>query len=176
MLLAELLKERQKLIRIADRSEQGWKTAEQYKKDPVGRIVTRIRKAEAAAEKKAVKKRQKRQRQRPFRRYVPYSGPRNIPVAGGGGAAAAHSPSQGFGSNRGRVSDMAQSHTCRKIDTWHEQDLQEQDHLPASKLGDERELLTYNELARNVYKMGLTWRYKVRIHYSPVQLKSLSRL
>ena len=32
---SEMIAERQKLIKIADRSEQGWKTAQEYERDPV---------------------------------------------------------------------------------------------------------------------------------------------
>ena len=58
----EVICERRKLIMIADRSDQGWKTANEYEKDPVANDSNdekRIRKAESAAEKKAIKKHQK---------------------------------------------------------------------------------------------------------------------
>lgn len=61
---SDMIRERQKLIKIADRSDQGWKTADEYEKDPVANDSDdekRIRKAESAAEKKAIKERQKRQ-------------------------------------------------------------------------------------------------------------------
>jgi hypothetical protein len=70
---SDMIRERQKLIKIADRSDQGWKTADEYEKDPVANDSDdekRIRKAESAAEKKAVKERQKRQsKSRGFRAY-----------------------------------------------------------------------------------------------------------
>ena len=53
-----MLRERQKLIKIADRSDQGWKTADEYEKDPVAIYSDdekRIKKAESAAEKNAAK-------------------------------------------------------------------------------------------------------------------------
>ncbi len=54
----DLLRGRQKLIKIADRAEQGWKAAEEYEKDPVtsdSDDEKRIRKAEISAERKANK-------------------------------------------------------------------------------------------------------------------------
>lgn len=59
-----MIAERQKLIKIADRSDQGWKTADEYERDPVASDSDdekRIRKAETAAEKKASRERLKRQ-------------------------------------------------------------------------------------------------------------------
>lgn len=59
-----MIAERQKLIKIADRSDQGWKTADEYERDPVASDSDdekRIRKAETAAEKKATRERLKRQ-------------------------------------------------------------------------------------------------------------------
>ena len=50
-----MIAERQKLIKITDRSEQGWK-ADEYERDQVaskGDDEKRIRKAEIAVEKKA---------------------------------------------------------------------------------------------------------------------------
>ena len=70
---SDMIRERQKLIKIADRSDQGWKTADEYEKDPVANDSDdekRIRKAESAAEKKATKERQKRQvKSRGFRGF-----------------------------------------------------------------------------------------------------------
>lgn len=76
---SEMIVERQKLIKIADRSEQGWKTAEEYERDPVASDSDdekRIRKAETAAEKKVMRDRLRRQgRTRSsfcsFPRYLP---------------------------------------------------------------------------------------------------------
>lgn len=55
----EWINERRKLIKITDRSEQGWKTTEEYKKDPVAANSDdekRIQKAEVAAKRKAAEK------------------------------------------------------------------------------------------------------------------------
>ena len=77
----ELLENRQKLIR---RSDMGWKTADEYEKDPVARDSDdekRIKKAEAAAEKRAAKDRQKKSnRFRSFRRgkYPVYTATKDV--------------------------------------------------------------------------------------------------
>ena len=59
---SDMICERQKFIKIAG-TDQGWKTADKYEKDPVANDSDdekRIRKAESAADKKAVKECRKR--------------------------------------------------------------------------------------------------------------------
>ena len=59
----KVIAKRQKLIRIADRSEHSWKTAEEYEQDPVASESDdekRKKRAEKAAERKAEKTRKSR--------------------------------------------------------------------------------------------------------------------
>ncbi len=80
----ELIAKRQKLLKIADRADGGWRVAEEYEKDPVADNSDdekRIRKAEKAAEQKiAREKREKSRKGQNFRARRPYFGAARVPA------------------------------------------------------------------------------------------------
>ncbi len=80
----KLIAERQKLIRIADRSDLGWGVVAEYTADELAEDSDdekRLEKAEKAAERKALKKKKKRaDQQPPPKKY----GPRQFAPAAGG--------------------------------------------------------------------------------------------